>query len=48
MAINQIGAYGDWAATLTGTKPGTLSLRNGKFNSLEDWRAEAKFRGPPQ
>ena len=44
MSINQIGAYGDWAATLSGNKPGSLSLRNGKFNNLDDWRAEAKAK----
>jgi len=41
---NCLGAYGPWAASLLGTKPGRLSLRNGTFRDVDAWRAQARQR----
>jgi dienelactone hydrolase len=46
MIPNMIGAYGPWAAGLTGDGPGRLSFRNPRFErkDLDAWRAQARDR----
>jgi dienelactone hydrolase len=39
-----IGAYGPWAASIVGEKPGALSLRTGKWKDIEKWRSKALQR----
>lgn len=39
-----IGAYGPWAAQITGSKPGWCSLRSGRFQNLSAWRRQARKR----
>lgn len=41
MQPNMLGAYGPWAADLVSAEPGTLSLRNERWDDLELWRAAA-------
>lgn len=38
---NILGAYGDWAAGMTGRKPARLSFRNPCFTSLTAWKRQA-------
>lgn len=40
--MNQIGAYGDWAAGLAGAGPGSHSLRSGRFADADAWKAAAR------
>jgi len=46
MAVNMLGAYGPWAAGLTGTQPGHLSFRNDRFQpgEITTWRSLARTR----
>jgi dienelactone hydrolase len=46
MENNMLGAYGPWAAGLTGDGPARLSFRNSGFgaDSLDNWRAKARDR----
>src|SRR5690349_860260 len=41
-----IGAYGPWAASLAGERPGRLSFRGPRFDAgrIDDWRREALDR----
>jgi len=41
---NLIGAYGPWAASLNGEKPGRLSFRNDKYADLASWKPMARKR----
>lgn len=41
---NMIGAYGPWAATLTGDGPGPFSFRHEKWSDLETWRMAARAK----
>ncbi len=42
MQPNMLGAYGPWAASLTGDAPGTLSFRNDRWSDADSWRAAAR------
>lgn len=42
--LNMIGAYGPWAASLSGDGPARLSLRHPKWTDIEAWRAAARQR----
>jgi len=42
--LNLIGAYGDWAAGLIESKLPSLSFRNKKFTSVDDWKKQARKR----
>ncbi|MCE5272111.1 hypothetical protein LLH00_12615, partial [bacterium] len=42
--VSLIGAYGDWAASLLGEGPGTLSFRRPEFTDLKAWRERAHGR----
>lgn len=42
--LNLIGAYGDWAAGLIESKLPSLSFRNKKFTSIDDWKKQARKR----
>lgn len=44
MEPNMIGAYGPWAASLTGDSPARLSFRNDQFHDLNAWRSVARAR----
>ncbi len=44
MTRNLLGAYGEWAASLAGDKPGKLSLRSGNFEDIDAWRKLARSR----
>lgn len=44
MSESVIGAYGAWAASLTGDGPGALSFRNGQWGDVERWRPVARKR----
>ncbi|MCB0084582.1 MAG: hypothetical protein KDE47_26765, partial [Caldilineaceae bacterium] len=44
MQQNMLGAYGPWAAELTGEQPGQLSFRHPQWDDLEVWRAAARTR----
>jgi dienelactone hydrolase len=37
-----LGAYGQWAASLLGGKPGALSFRNPRWQDAEEWRKAAR------
>jgi hypothetical protein len=39
-----IGAYGAWAASLTGNKLPSLSFRKKEFTNLSDWKKQARNR----
>lgn len=39
-----IGAYGPWAATLITDDPPTFSLRNPRWNNVDEWRSVARQR----
>ncbi len=43
-ALNMIGAYGQWAASIVGDQPARLSFRQPQFQDLAAWRAEARQR----
>ncbi|MCW8132768.1 MAG: hypothetical protein KIS92_20650 [Planctomycetota bacterium] len=44
MMLNTIGAYGPWAARISGRAPGACSLRSGRFKNLDRWRRAARAR----
>ncbi len=44
MEPNMIGAYGPWAASLTGEGPARLSFRQPRFDDVETWRPQARQR----
>lgn len=44
MQQNMIGAYGPWAATLSGEGPAALSFRRPEWSDLDAWRAAARQR----
>jgi len=44
MQPNMIGAYGLWAASLTGDGPAALSFRNEKWVDVDTWRPVARQR----
>jgi dienelactone hydrolase len=37
-----LGAYGSWAAEQQGEEPGTLSFRNPRWSSLDEWKTAAR------
>jgi dienelactone hydrolase len=39
---NMLGAFGPWAAALTGQAPGALSWRRGGWPDLDTWRAQVR------
>ncbi|HRJ41846.1 MAG TPA: hypothetical protein PL105_08195, partial [Caldilineaceae bacterium] len=41
---SMIGAYGPWAAFLTGDEPPTFSLRRDEWTDVDTWRAAARTR----
>jgi dienelactone hydrolase len=41
---NMIGAYGPWAASLTGNAPGNLSFRRDDQSDVDTWRSSARGR----
>ena len=46
MDANMIGAYGPWAAGLSGEGPARLSFRQPRFQAaaIDEWRQEARER----
>jgi dienelactone hydrolase len=40
--LNMLGAYGDWAASLAAAGPGSHSLRNPRWTTVESWKAAAR------
>src|SRR3954454_7143939 len=43
--INQVGSYGPWLADkVLGDGPARLSFRNGKWQSVDEWRSAARKR----
>src|SRR5271156_5713488 len=46
MDANMIGAYGPWAAGLSGARPARLSFRQPRFHlgAIDAWRTEARTR----
>jgi len=44
MAQSVIGAYGAWAASIVGDRPGALSFRNEAWTDVDAWRPKAVER----
>jgi dienelactone hydrolase len=40
--LNMLGAYGDWAAARVEAGPGSFSLRNPRWTSVDEWRKSAR------